>query len=127
MADHKKKLDALLHSETPKPVELRRGRGIALSTEIAPETPAAQQQPGADQEIENSGNQEEIKTEAPKVEPSKPKRVKPGYELRDDLVKAVKRIALDEERHNYEVVEQALEEYIQRRHPHLLPNHPVHT
>ncbi len=25
-------------------------------------------------------------------------------------------------RHNYHVVEQALEEYTQRRHPHLLPN-----
>ena len=59
------------------------------------------------QAIEQSGKEARTK--------QKVKRVKPGYELREDLVKACKRIAFEEERHNYEIVEEALEQYLARR------------
>ena len=39
-------------------------------------------------------------------------RVNRGYKLREDLVKACTRIALDEDRLLYEVMEEALEQYI---------------
>jgi hypothetical protein len=45
----------------------------------------------------------------------KPKRTTRGYRLRDDLVKRCKRIAVEEERKLYEVMEEALEEYLARR------------
>jgi hypothetical protein len=41
-----------------------------------------------------------------------PIRVSRGYNLRADLVKACKRIALEEERPLYEVMEEALEAYL---------------
>lgn len=44
-----------------------------------------------------------------------PTRVNRGYKLREDLIKACKRVALEENRNLYEVMEQALEEYLDRR------------
>ncbi len=44
-----------------------------------------------------------------------PTRVNRGYKLREDLIKACKRIALEENRRLYKVMEQALEEYVERR------------
>lgn len=43
------------------------------------------------------------------------KRVNRGYKLREDLIKACKHIALDEDRTLYEVMEEALAEYIARK------------
>jgi len=42
------------------------------------------------------------------------KRSKLGWKIRNDLIKAVKQIALDEDRHDYEVLEQILEDGIER-------------
>jgi hypothetical protein len=42
------------------------------------------------------------------------KRVNRGYKLREDLIKACKHIALDQERKLYEVMEDALAEYVKR-------------
>lgn len=42
-------------------------------------------------------------------------RTKRGYALRDDLVKACKQIALDEDRTLYEVMEEALEKFLEQR------------
>lgn len=42
------------------------------------------------------------------------KRTKRGYALRDDLVKACKQIALDMDRTLYEVMEEAISEYLHR-------------
>ncbi len=42
-------------------------------------------------------------------------RKKRGYALREDLVKACKRMALEEDRTLYEVMEEALEEYLKRK------------
>ena len=44
-----------------------------------------------------------------------PKRTTRGYRLRDDLIKQCKRIAVEEERKLYEVMEEALEEYLSRK------------
>ncbi len=44
-----------------------------------------------------------------------PTRVNRGYKLREDLIKACKRVALEEDRNLYEIMEQALEEYLDRR------------
>lgn len=43
---------------------------------------------------------------------NEPKRVSRGYKLREDLIKACKRIALEDDRLLYEVMEEALETYI---------------
>lgn len=44
-----------------------------------------------------------------------PVRVNRGYKLREDLIKACKRIALEEDRNLYEVMEEALEDYLARK------------
>ncbi len=95
-----------LTSNTSRPA-IRRGQGIRLSTDTltTPDLPADVS--SRNQEIEKSRKEERTK--------QKVKRVKPGYELREDLVKACKRIAFEEERHNYEIVEEALEQYLARR------------
>jgi hypothetical protein len=41
-------------------------------------------------------------------------RVKTNYEIRQDYVRALKRIAVDEERKIYEVIEEAIAEYLER-------------
>lgn len=46
------------------------------------------------------------------------KRTKRGYALRDDLIKSLKQVALDEDRKLYEVMEEALEEYVARKRTH---------
>jgi undecaprenyl pyrophosphate synthase len=43
-------------------------------------------------------------------------RVKTNYEIRQDYVRALKRIAVDEERKIYDVLEEAIGEYL-KRHP----------
>jgi hypothetical protein len=40
-------------------------------------------------------------------------RIKTNYEIRQDYVRALKRIAVDEERKIYEVMEQAIAEYLE--------------
>jgi len=44
-----------------------------------------------------------------------PQRTSQGYRLRNDLMKTMKRIAVDDERKLYEVMEEAFEQYIARR------------
>jgi hypothetical protein len=44
------------------------------------------------------------------------KRVNRGYKLREDLIKACKRVALETDRTLYAVMEEALEEYLKRKH-----------
>lgn len=102
----KENLARSLAGNTSRPA-IRRGQGIRLSTDgqAPPEAPIGEL--SGNQEIEKSGK--EVRTK------QKVKRVKPGYELREDLVKACKRIAFEEERHNYEIVEEALEQYLARR------------
>lgn len=42
-------------------------------------------------------------------------RVNRGYKLREDLIKECKRIAIDDDKHLYDVMEEALVEYIKKR------------
>jgi hypothetical protein len=42
-------------------------------------------------------------------------RVKTNYEIRQDYVLALKRIAVDEERKIYDVLEEAIAQYLERR------------
>lgn len=71
---------------------LRRGRGMTLSTE---------QLDAAKSDIKPTGAV------------SQPvKRVKRGYTLREDLIKACKRLAFEHDRTLYSVMEEALEAYL---------------
>ena len=47
--------------------------------------------------------------------PVRHKRVNRGYKLREDLIKACKRIALEEDRKLYEVMEEALAQYLAQK------------
>lgn len=99
-------LTTLLSDEAAKPA-LRRGQGMRLSTDAADgdeATKSAQTHEG-----ENASSHQ--RTSA-MVEPM---RVNRGYKLREDLIKACKRIALEEDRHLYEVMEEALEAYLAQR------------
>lgn len=92
MSSKKRNLgDALGNLGNEEP-ELRRGEGVYLSTE---EALAVKPQPVI----------EERKIEAPS-------RSKLGYEIRKDFQKDIRRIALETDRHAYEIVEDALERYI---------------
>jgi hypothetical protein len=42
-------------------------------------------------------------------------RIKPGYSLRKDLIRACKRIAFEEDRNIYEIIEEGLEMVIKSR------------
>jgi undecaprenyl pyrophosphate synthase len=66
------------------------------------------------EEILQSRNQEYKKSR--KEEEGGVTRVKTNYEIRQDYVRALKRIAVDEERKIYDVLEEAIGEYLQR-HP----------
>jgi hypothetical protein len=161
MADKSKQsLANMLGGEAKKP-EIRRGRGVRLSTEVeAPineethdrssaisreseiaemqertsanthdrinaearnsEAAGVQERTYANtqdrgnantQNSENAGVQERRNAEVPKEW----RRVNRGYMLREDLIKSIKRLALEEDRKLYEVMEEALEEYLERR------------
>ncbi len=96
---------------TGKRTPIRRGRGFQLSTEEASEEQRTNEETSLDftrnRDIEKSRNRED--------EAAKPRRIKRGYELREDLVKAFKVTAAEEGRKIYEVMEEALEQYLERR------------
>jgi predicted secreted Zn-dependent protease len=71
---------------------------------------AAKKAPG--EETMKVRNQETKKSR--KEEEGTVTRIKTNYEIRQDYVRAVKRIALDEDRNIYEVLEQAIGEYLER-------------
>lgn len=96
----KKSLADLLGDETTKPV-IRRGQGLQLSTNTA--------EPEADEDAQAH------KRTSAQATNTQPRRVSQGYRLREDLVKACKHIALEEDHTLYEVMEEALEQYLERR------------
>ncbi len=124
----KKDLAAMFTNDTSKPPVIRRGRGVRLSTEAteAQTTSSEDERTNAishnrtNAEIRDRANaQSQISASAKPHDRTsaldEPKRINRGYKLREDLVKACKRIALDEDRNLYEVMEEALEEYVKRR------------
>lgn len=100
----KKDLAALLGTADAKPA-LRRGRGMRLSTDGA----EGGGENAQTQEYENALSHQRTNAKA------EPLRVNRGYKLREDLIKACKRIALEEDRHLYEVMEEALAAYLAQR------------
>jgi hypothetical protein len=90
---------------------IRRGRGFQLSTEAASE----EQRTHEETSLDVSRNRDVEKSRNREITPAKPRRIKRGYELREDLVKAFKMIAAQEDRKIYEVMEEALEQYLEQR------------
>jgi len=101
----KGKLDAMLSNESSKPV-IRRGQGVRLSTEDQPAEPPPVQSPA----IAESQNRTIAESQ-----PGELRRVNRGYMLREDLILACKQAALSDGRKLYEVMEEALAEYLSRR------------
>jgi hypothetical protein len=97
----KKDLASMLGTAAAQP-KIRRGEGVRLSTEI----------PAAEPEAPESQNRTSAISH--KRTPASVKRVNRGYKLREDLIKDLRRIALDEDKALYEVMELALEEYVTR-------------
>jgi hypothetical protein len=103
-------LDDLLSKDIPQG-PLRRGAGFQLSTEEA--TVASPASPPKEEPQASH-----YRTIAPTEEKEPmPKRVNRGYKLREDLIKKCKRIALDEDRNLYEIMEEALELYLASHAP----------
>ncbi len=104
----KRDLTRLLRNDTAKPA-LRRGQGMRLSTDLVDDP--ADSINAQTHESENALSHQ--RTSAI----HEPVRVNRGYKLREDLIKACKRIALEEDRHLYEVMEEALAAYLTGRGP----------
>jgi hypothetical protein len=121
----KKPLADMLNRESEKP-QIRRGQGMRLSTE--PVSPEEEQHEQDTQERTNASAQERTNASAQErtnasaqeqtVAPAQkdaPKRVNRGYMLREDLITSCKLIAVKEGRKLYEVMEEALEEYLHKK------------
>ncbi len=108
MASNKQNLSDMLGGAGTPP-EIRRGRGMHLSTEAgeAPDVAPDVAQPDAPINAQTHN-----RTSA---KPRQPPRVNRGYALREDYVKQLKRIAVEEDRKLYEVMEEALAQYLARR------------
>ncbi len=92
--------DALKSKQPTRPIQ--RGEGFKLSTHNEEEQPA-------ETKVGSASAQEHNGTKAQKIlRPSK------GQRIRTDLLKEVKRIAFEDDRKDYEVIEDALEQYIAR-------------
>ncbi len=58
----------------------------------------------------------EVSPSATQVVPTQTvERIKPGYSIRKDLIRACKRIAFEEDRNIYEIIEEGLEMVIKSR------------
>ena len=101
-----------MKNELAKPVAppaLQRGKGYQLSSGAA---------------TGNAEEQERQNAETPKGEKAlmpenqnafSPKRTSRGFLIRDDLIKAMKRVALDDDKKLYTVLEEAIEQYLEWR------------
>jgi len=120
----KKDLASLLGGggDTPLP-EIRRGQGMRLSTEQdhpqgQDDRTSAETQDRTSAETQDrtsAETQDRTSAETRKGAPEARVRINRGYALREDLVKDLKRVALDEDRKLYEVMDEALEQYLARR------------
>lgn len=59
-----------------------------------------------------------LSTQEGKKKPVAPERIKPGYSIRKDLIRECKRIAFEEDRNIYEIIEEGLEMVINSRKQH---------
>jgi hypothetical protein len=106
MPSNRKDLASALSKPTAPP-NLQRGRGLELSKDTETNTQGGVSQ--NIQEVEKTGKQENKKAD------TKPERRNLGYPIRTDLIQKTRRTALDEGRKAYQIVEEALEEYFNRR------------
>jgi hypothetical protein len=91
-------------------VELAAKAGASAETRIAPDAVATEAEAAVAAPIESVASSAS--------EPLKPERDKRKLQLRTDLLKQCKRIARAQDRKLYQVIESALEEYIQRHGAH---------
>lgn len=110
MPAKKKNIAALLSHDSPKPT-VRRGQGMRLSTEDTPIAPPAHEDAGT----QRRRNAKAQKRKDAETQSMRPKRVNRGYMLREDLIKGLRLLAVEEDRKLYEVMEEALAEYLARR------------
>ncbi len=112
----KKDLAGLLGGggDTPLP-EIRRGQGMRLSTEQDHPQGQDDRTNAETQDRTNAQTQDRTNAQSRKGAPEARVRINRGYALREDLVKDLKRVALDEDRKLYEVMDEALEQYLARR------------
>ncbi len=104
----KRVLTTLLGNEAVKPA-LRRGQGMRLSTDMPND--------GSERVDAQTHERDDALSHRRISAKTAPVRVNRGYKLREDLIKACKRIALEEDRHLYEVMEEALAAYLAGRGP----------
>jgi hypothetical protein len=132
----KKDLANRLNAEPGKPV-IRRGEGFKLSTEVTTTPAETETQNRTDatshqrtdatshqrtdatshQRTDATSHQRTDATSHQRTDAAaskEPKRVNRGYKLREDLIKDCRRIALEEDKALYEVMETALEQYVAR-------------
>lgn len=134
-------IEKALAASTAKPT-LRRGQGVRLSTEAAEPAPPTPEAPPQERETANPHNRtslelQEVPVSAPTTAPplsvpppaaatapvtapkaptaTEHKRINRGYKLREDLVKACKRLAIDEDQALYEVMEAAILAYLKEK------------
>ena len=104
MASRKQQLAALLDKDPVAPPAIRRGQGYRLSTDPPSDEPLSATPLGVSALVHKGTHQS-----------GRVKRSARGFRLRDDLVRACKRVAFEEDRKLYEVMEEALTEYLARR------------
>src|SRR5512145_2199450 len=107
MADKKSLADALGADSPPPPI--RRGVGMRLSTEPVISEPSTTEAPAPTSKTQTIAETQKRRNAETQ------KRINRGYALREDLIKACKRIAIDEDRNLYEVMEEALAQYIESK------------
>jgi len=98
----KNKLLSLLTGQEQKPA-IRRGQGMKLSTETQ-----IQERPNEESAQVQNSTSAFVHKSTQDIRPSK------GYKIRTDIAKECKRLAVDESRPLYEVMEEALTEYLQK-------------
>lgn len=93
----KTNLTTLIEAHVRPPHDLKRGKGFVLSTDAAP------------------ANEAPVPA-SPAPAHSPPKRVNRGFTIREDVIKLLRHVAFEEDRHLYEVVEEALIAYLKKKH-----------
>lgn len=84
-------------------LNIKRGQGVRLSTEGESKQPVQENSAITHNRTNAQSHRESVK------------RVNRGYKLREDLIRGCKQVALDTSRPLYEIMEDALSEYLKAR------------
>jgi hypothetical protein len=98
----------------PSKPEIQRGQGVRLSTQNAEsqERIFAESQNRTNAESQKS---DDAKSQKRRKERDTHTRINRGYMLREDYIKALKRLAVEEDKSLYEVMEEAFEAYLKSK------------